>query len=149
MELARRGANVTIVARNARDLANAADEIRAVVSDGESAPSNSDSKKRQQQPPFIHWLSADVTDAEQARAVVEQATRDADGQAPAFVFLAAGASKPGMFLEQSGADLEWSLRLNVVGVANVARVKWCACLVLWLVSHGTDVTSHHSPLRNK
>jgi 3-dehydrosphinganine reductase len=124
IQLAQRGANVTIVARNERDLKEAQREIEAHRA--------SPQKQR------ILAISADVMNAVDAKKAVERAAVD-QGHIPECVFLVAGrlrcrvvcimddlflrtgSSKPGLFLEQSLTDFQFMMQLNYLGAVHVAQ----------------------------
>jgi 3-dehydrosphinganine reductase len=103
--LAAKGAHVTILARNKKDLLIAKEEIEA---------------SRISETQKIITISCDVTSRECCEKALQQAKVEI-GCVPEFVFLSAGISKPGLFLEQDPDEIRKTFDLNVMGVVNVAN----------------------------
>eukprot|EP00158_Paraphelidium_tribonemae_P001962 Partr_v1_DN24999_c1_g1_i2_m45486 putative 3-keto-dihydrosphingosine reductase len=115
IQLAAKGAHVTIVARNKADLKAAVEEIKnARVSDNQ----------------LINYVSADVTSAKEARDAVSKAY-ELTGMVPKTVFTCAGASKPGLFLDQDLNEYAQGMDLNYLGTVNVIQPA-----VQLMVEHG-------------
>lgn len=70
----------------------------------------------------IQYVSVDVTDAKAAQQATEQAELLA-GRPIDYVFTCAGASKPGLFLEQDVADFEQGMKLNYFGTLYTLKVR--------------------------
>lgn len=99
-EMARRGARVVMAARNARDLAQAAAEIRRDGGDAVAVPT-------------------DVTDADQVHRLARSAV-EAFGRIDTWIG-AAAVSAYATFREQPAEDFEQVLRVNFLGQVNGAR----------------------------
>ncbi|KAJ2091340.1 3-dehydrosphinganine reductase [Coemansia sp. RSA 986] len=108
-DLARRGANVTIVARRETVLKEALADIKAVA------------KTKGQK---IEYAMADLTSSEDSVCAISEAV-DKQGAPIEYLFAVAGVSNPGMFLDQDVALLSDTMRLNYDGtlctVHEVAR----------------------------
>ncbi|KAJ1667178.1 3-dehydrosphinganine reductase [Coemansia sp. RSA 1813] len=108
-DLARRGANVTIVARRETVLKEALADIKAVA------------KTKGQK---IEYAMADLTSSEDSVRAISEAV-DKQGAPIEYLFAVAGVSNPGMFLDQDVALLSDTMRLNYDGtlctVHEVAR----------------------------
>ncbi|KAF9075727.1 oxidoreductase [Rhodocollybia butyracea] len=90
VELTKRGADVSIVARNKERLASALADME---------------KFRQGSNQVLKCYSYSLTDAEGSSAALEAASQDHGGKQPDAVFLCAGASRPGFFVEEEGDSL--------------------------------------------
>ncbi|CAG8573941.1 11296_t:CDS:10 [Ambispora leptoticha] len=98
--LAKKGASVTIVARDRIKLDTALEEINAA---------------RINENQIFNAISADMTiHAEAVRALDEAATKH-DGKVPDFIFCCAGAAIPGTFIDQSITEFETGMKLNYFG----------------------------------
>ncbi|CAG8543840.1 13007_t:CDS:10 [Ambispora gerdemannii] len=98
--LAKKGASVTIVARDRIKLDTALEEIKVA---------------RVNESQIVNAISADVTiHAEAVRALDEAATKHG-GKVPDFIFNCAGASIPGIFIDQPIAEFEAGMKLNYFG----------------------------------
>ncbi|KAJ2715270.1 3-dehydrosphinganine reductase [Coemansia spiralis] len=101
-DLARRGAHVTIVARREAVLKEALDEIRACAAD-----------PKQQQ---FEFVAGDVSTSKGATAAIEEAVVK-QKRPIKHVFAVAGASNPGVYLEQSKDLIQKTMELNYLGTA--------------------------------
>ncbi|PIA19703.1 NAD(P)-binding protein [Coemansia reversa NRRL 1564] len=100
LDLARRGANVTIVARREEVLKEAVREIKACAID-----------PKQQQ---IEYVVADITNSSAAVEAIETAVTK-QKQPIEYLFNVAGISNPGVFLEQSPELIRKTMDLNYFG----------------------------------
>ncbi|KAJ2516159.1 3-dehydrosphinganine reductase [Coemansia sp. RSA 1939] len=112
VDLARRGAHVTIAARREAVLREAVAEIKKEAQDAASQR--------------IEYVVADVAKgAEAAREAVDEAEAKQRGRPVDVLFAVAGVSVPGMFVEQEAAQLTETMRVNydgtVCAVHEVAR----------------------------
>ncbi|RKP14342.1 oxidoreductase [Piptocephalis cylindrospora] len=89
LELAKLGAHVTIVARNE-------DLLRSTTAELE--------EMRLEENQRFEWVSADLTNKEKAIEAI-RTSEERHGSIPDYVFLCAGASFPGMFVEQDADEL--------------------------------------------
>ncbi|RMZ77643.1 hypothetical protein DV738_g4296, partial [Chaetothyriales sp. CBS 135597] len=85
-QLASKGANVAIVARDITKLESAIDQIEA--------------KARRSGQKFL-WLSYDLTKPESSKVILEEVTKWNDGQPPDVVWCCAGYSLPSFFADAS------------------------------------------------
>ncbi|KAJ1720075.1 3-dehydrosphinganine reductase [Coemansia biformis] len=99
-DLARRGAHVTIVARREAILKEALAEIKACASD----------PKVQQ----FEYVVADVTDAKDTVRAVDEAV-EKHKMPIKHLFAVAGASNPGVFVDQSKELIQKTMDLNYLG----------------------------------
>ncbi|KAF9070772.1 oxidoreductase [Rhodocollybia butyracea] len=81
--LTKRGADVSIVARNEERLSEALAQMES--------------------------YSFSLTDSESSDAALEEASKPHDGILPHAVFLCAGASRPGFFVEEDAKSLQWGM----------------------------------------
>ncbi|CAO3594995.1 unnamed protein product [Absidia cylindrospora] len=102
IELAKAGADITIVARKLEELENAVLEIKTI------RISKSD------------FISADVTSKEDVVRAFDEAKTKMDRN-PDCVFACAGASYPRFFLDYSLEDFDKSIHLNYLGQVYVAH----------------------------
>ncbi|KAJ2663329.1 3-dehydrosphinganine reductase [Coemansia sp. RSA 1200] len=114
VDLARRGAHVTIVARRESVLREAVAEIKEAVAQGDGAVQR------------IEYVVADVAKgADAAREAVDEAEAKQAGRPVDVLFAVAGVSVPGIFVEQEAAQLTEMMRVNydgtVCAVHEVAR----------------------------
>ncbi len=107
MELARRGAHVTIVARTDATLKSAVEEIKACR--------DNDAQK-------VKHVVVDVTKRDSAQQGLRTATQIV-GKVPKFVFNCAGQAMPGMFLEQELTEYEKGMQLNYFGALYTTHVR--------------------------
>ncbi|KAJ1912018.1 3-dehydrosphinganine reductase [Mycoemilia scoparia] len=106
MLLVKRGANVTIVARNETKLKEAAEEIRAFQ------------VSRDQK---VIYISADCASPSGTKEAIKKASDEHNGQIPYHVFLCAGQSLPGMFIEQDPSVFERNMNINYLGSVYTAH----------------------------
>ncbi|KAK6337565.1 3-dehydrosphinganine reductase [Orbilia blumenaviensis] len=107
--LASLGANVTIVARDLKKLAAAAEEIQAVM--------NANSSKYPDQKLAV--VSADLSDAENAaRAVTESEAQIGETD---ILWCCAGGANPGYFKDYQPADLVWAMNTNYWSAVYIAH----------------------------
>ncbi|KIK69449.1 hypothetical protein GYMLUDRAFT_35512 [Collybiopsis luxurians FD-317 M1] len=88
--LAERGADVSIVARNEERLAKALEVLEKV---------------RQNPNQKLHAYSYSLTDADASNAALEAASKPHGGKMPDAIFLCAGLSTPGFFVEEDARSL--------------------------------------------
>ncbi|KAF8897594.1 oxidoreductase [Infundibulicybe gibba] len=88
--LTKKGADVSIVARNEERLQSALEELE---------------KARQSPKQILKSYSYSLNEAESSAAALDAASDDHDGKCPDAVFLCAGASRPGFFVEEDEASL--------------------------------------------
>ncbi|KAF2182270.1 3-ketosphinganine reductase-like protein [Zopfia rhizophila CBS 207.26] len=96
--LARRGANVIIVARDLKKLQAALEYVKAAAKDL--------STQR------FHVISADVTSESENARVISEATTWNNGRVPEIVWANAGAAKPGLFVETSVETMRKQMDIN-------------------------------------
>ncbi|KAK0116524.1 3-dehydrosphinganine reductase [Cadophora gregata] len=114
IQLAQKGANVIIVARNVAKLEEALAQVKA-------AALNPSSQRFQ-------YISADVADDSSER-VISEAIAWNNGQAPDIVWCVAGSSHPSIFLETSRAIKRQQMDINYWSCADMAQAilsKWLA-----------------------
>ncbi|KAI8063626.1 hypothetical protein BC940DRAFT_307194 [Gongronella butleri] len=105
MELAKAGADITIVARRKAELDKAVEEIKSFCS-------SQDQK--------VIAVSADVTNKEDVVRAFDEA-KVKIGRDPEYVFSCAGASTPKFFLDYEMDEFDWSVKLNFLGQTYVAH----------------------------
>ncbi|KAG9302232.1 hypothetical protein G9A89_008722 [Geosiphon pyriformis] len=98
--LAKKGASVTIVARDRTNLNEALEEIKAA-------------RVNEQQ--IFHAISADVTIQADSINALDEASSKHNGQVPDFIIACAGSSTPGIFIDQPVSDFENGMKLNYFG----------------------------------
>ncbi|PVU87634.1 hypothetical protein BB561_006245 [Smittium simulii] len=98
-ELFKRGATVTIVAQRIEQLKEAAEEIE---------------KFRVNESQKVVFVSVDCTDKQKVKEAIEISIQKT-GQIPEYVFTCAGASYPGLFVEQDVEVHEKNMNLNYFG----------------------------------
>ncbi|KAJ3739406.1 oxidoreductase [Lentinula detonsa] len=89
--LTKRGAHVTIVARNEERLAKALAELE---------------KTRQSSNQILRSYSFSLTDADASYAALEAASKDHGNKYPDTVFMCAGAARPGFFVEEDAKSMQ-------------------------------------------
>ncbi|KAJ4478179.1 oxidoreductase [Lentinula aciculospora] len=89
--LIKRGAHVTIVARNEERLANALAKLEGF---------------RQNPDQIIRSYSFSLTDADASKSALEAASKDHGGKYPDAVFMCAGAATPGFFVEEDAQSMQ-------------------------------------------
>ncbi|PVZ98766.1 hypothetical protein BB558_005239 [Smittium angustum] len=99
IELAKRGAHITIVARRLEELNKAKTEIESHCT--------SNCQK-------VICISSDCTDHDSTVKALDEAI-EKHGKVPEYVFTCAGASYPGLFIEQSVDVFEKNMKLNYFG----------------------------------
>ncbi|KAI0071744.1 oxidoreductase [Panus rudis PR-1116 ss-1] len=95
--LTKKGADVSIVARNKERLDKALSELEAV---------------RQSPSQKLHAYSFAVDNPEGAAASLEAAAATHDGKCPDALFLCAGASRPSFFVEETGEGLRKGMEMT-------------------------------------
>ncbi|ORZ22446.1 hypothetical protein BCR42DRAFT_433775 [Absidia repens] len=105
IELAKAGADITIVARKLEELESAVLEIK---------------KFRQSESQKVIFISADVTSKDDVVRAFDEAKTKMDRN-PDCVFACAGASYPRFFLDYSLEDFDKSIHLNYLGQVYVAH----------------------------
>ncbi|KGG50299.1 3-ketosphinganine reductase [Mitosporidium daphniae] len=101
MELSKRGAHITIVARDSQKLSEAIDTIKNVAK-------YPDAQK-------FSFISANVTDAKAGQVAFESANSSPEIGPVDWVFTCAGAAIPGFFKDQIANDFERGIALNYLG----------------------------------
>ncbi|KAG6816935.1 hypothetical protein H0H87_001637 [Tephrocybe sp. NHM501043] len=123
--LTKKGADVSIVARNEERLQKALEQLESV---------------RQSPNQILRAYSFPLNDAESSAAALEAASKGNDGKCPDAVFLCAGASRPGFFVEEDEASLRR-------GMDNGYWVQaWSALIGLAFWRRGVDasILAHRS-----
>ncbi|KAI3634792.1 hypothetical protein MIR68_007173 [Amoeboaphelidium protococcarum] len=108
LECAKRGASVTILARNQNDLNLAVEEIKSSI--GQSSLSQ-----------VIQSFSVDVTDGLKLAELVRSKISQSPAGVPSLVFACAGRAQPGLFLHSDLAVYEQSMMLNYMGAVNLIQ----------------------------
>jgi len=88
--LVERGAHVTIVARGLKQLEETEEELKAIASPSQR----------------IHFITADLTSAEESERAVREAARAHEGRCPDMFFLCAGSSFPELFIDVTADKLK-------------------------------------------
>ncbi|CAL3965582.1 unnamed protein product [Diplocarpon coronariae] len=115
VQLAQRGANVIIVARNVGKLAEALAVVKASAADPVSQR--------------CHYISADLAAEDTADRVVAEAVAWNHGQPPDVVWCMAGGSHPSLFLETPKSVMRKQMDLNYWSCADMAQAilgRWLA-----------------------
>lgn len=102
-KLAKKGANVILVARDTKKLEAAKKQVTAAAKDA--------SKQR------FTWISADLAKLEENERMLKEATEWNDGKVPDIAWQMAGFAKPDLFLDTSPEDLRKHMDTNY----------WSAC----------------------
>ncbi|KKK15103.1 hypothetical protein AOCH_003539 [Aspergillus ochraceoroseus] len=113
-QLSEMGANVVIVARTVKKLQESIEAIR-----GSAANAN---KQR------FHYISADLTNAEECERIITEVTEWNDGMPPDVVWCCAGYCTPGFFVDTSVQTLRGQMDTIYWTAANTAH----AILKTWL-----------------
>ncbi|KAF4636351.1 hypothetical protein G7Y89_g1729 [Cudoniella acicularis] len=114
-QLAQKGANVIIVARNVGKLEEALVQVKA-------SAANPSSQRFQ-------YISADVSEEDGAARVIAEAIAWNDGNSPDIVWCIAGASFPGLFLETPTSRMRQQMDINYwscVDMAHAILSEWLA-----------------------
>ncbi|KAK4690067.1 hypothetical protein P7C73_g59, partial [Tremellales sp. Uapishka_1] len=93
MSLVKQGADVVVVARDLKKLADTEQELKSLARPGQK----------------ISSISADLMDVEKSEDALAQAVRQLGGRTPDYVFLCAGTSRPKLFLDSSPDELQSGL----------------------------------------
>ncbi|KAI9646401.1 3-dehydrosphinganine reductase [Ciborinia camelliae] len=125
IQLARKGANVIIVARNVEKLEKAMREIRA------SALSPSTQS--------FHYISADVSIPGEASRILSEATEFNSSITPDIVWCIAGTSTPGFFLDTTPDKLRTQMDINYWSCADMAH----CVLKSWLSTPNAEKKERH------
>ncbi|QSZ35792.1 hypothetical protein DSL72_006914 [Monilinia vaccinii-corymbosi] len=125
IELAKKGANVIIVARNVGKLEKAMGEIKA------SALSPSAQS--------FHYISADVSIPTEAARILQEATAFNSSTPPDIVWCIAGTSTPGFFLDTTPAKLRTQMDINYWSCADMAH----CVLKAWLSPPNVEKKERH------
>ncbi|KAK6610454.1 short-chain dehydrogenase [Botrytis cinerea] len=107
IQLAKKGANVIIVARNVGKLEKAMVEIKAAA----LSPSTQS----------FHYISADVSISTEAARILEEATKFNSSNPPDIVWCIAGTSTPGFFLDTTPQKLRTQMDINYWSCADMAH----------------------------
>lgn len=128
--LAKKGANIVIVARNVKKLESALQSIKVLTYAklicthaypySQSCASSPSQK--------FQFLSADLTKPNEAIRVIAEATEWNDGNTPDIVWCLAGGSLPSLFLDVTPSQLRQQMDLNYWSQADMAH----AILKEWL-----------------
>ncbi|KAI5308107.1 3-dehydrosphinganine reductase, partial [Ascosphaera atra] len=129
IQLARKGANVIVVARNKQKLA-AIHEVLKNTARG--------SNQR------FHTISADLTNEEEANRAIEEAVAFNDGMPPDVVWCCAGNCVPGFFAESSIQTMRSQMDTVYWTAANTAH----ATLQRWLKPCSTQLPATSLPPRH-
>ncbi|APA08286.1 hypothetical protein sscle_03g030560 [Sclerotinia sclerotiorum 1980 UF-70] len=125
IQLARKGANVIIVARNVGKLEMALREIEAAA----LFPSTQ----------FFHYISADVSIPTEAARILEEAIKLNSSTPPDIVWCIAGTSTPGFFLETTPQKLRTQMDINYWSCADMAH----CVLKSWLSTPNVEKKERH------
>ncbi|KAF9344771.1 3-dehydrosphinganine reductase [Mortierella sp. AD094] len=106
IELAKQGAHVTIVARKEGPLKETIELMKQAIA------TRKDKEIVEQK---FHWISADVTDREQAVRALDEASTHFGGKVPDIIMTCAGTSIPKLFVEASIEEFESQMKLNYFG----------------------------------
>ncbi|KAH7043055.1 hypothetical protein BKA57DRAFT_471352 [Linnemannia elongata] len=104
IELAKKGAHVTIIARKEGPLKETVELMKEAAA----------ARKVKNEQKF-HWVSADLTDREQAIRALDEASTLHGGRVPDIVMTCAGTSVPRFFTEAPIEDFEWQMKVNYFG----------------------------------
>jgi 3-dehydrosphinganine reductase len=107
-QLAQKGANIILVARDTKKLGDAMSEVEAVRRDA--------SKQR------VTWISADLTKLEENERMLKEATEWNHGKLPDIAWQMAGFAKPDLFLDTSPEDLRRHMDTNYWSACWLAQV---------------------------
>ncbi|KAI5465512.1 hypothetical protein BGZ63DRAFT_347464 [Mariannaea sp. PMI_226] len=113
-QLAAKGANIVIVARNVTKLENAMKLIKAAAKNPESQR--------------FHYISADVSKQDYARPLIAEAVAWNNDRALDIVWCIAGASTPALFTDMEMTSMRQQMDLNFFGTAEMSH----AILKEWL-----------------
>jgi len=113
-QLAKKGANIIIVARNVGKLEEALGQIKA-------AAANPSTQRFQ-------YISADISEQDSAGRVIAEAIAWNEGQAPDIVWCIAGSSHPGLFIETPTSKMREQMDTNYWSCVDMAH----AILSEWL-----------------
>ncbi|MCJ1465071.1 3-dehydrosphinganine reductase [Pseudocyphellaria aurata] len=125
--LAKKGANVIIVARDIQKLREAHEEI--------SAAALHPSIQR------FHYISADLADPASAPRIIAEATRWNNDVPPGIIWCVAGAAHPGLFIDTPTSILHEQMDTNYFSAATMAH----AALRSWLVPSPTSSPASQQP----
>ncbi|KUJ19632.1 3-ketodihydrosphingosine reductase-like protein tsc10 [Mollisia scopiformis] len=114
IQLAQKGANIIIVARNVGKLEAALAEIKAAAS--------SPSSQR------FQYISADVSEPDGASRVIAEAIAWNNGSAPSIVWCIAGSANPGLFIDTPRSVMRHQMDVNFWSCVDMAQ----AILSEWL-----------------
>ncbi|KAE8446956.1 hypothetical protein EG329_011438 [Mollisiaceae sp. DMI_Dod_QoI] len=120
IQLAQKGANIIIVARNVGKLEAALAEIKAAAT--------SPSTQR------FQYMSADVSDPDDASRIIAESIAWNNGQAPSIVWCIAGASSPGLFIDTPRSVMRAQMDINFWSCVDMAH----AILNEWLAPGAAD-----------
>ncbi|KAG0365460.1 3-dehydrosphinganine reductase, partial [Gamsiella multidivaricata] len=112
IELAKQGAHVTIVARKEAPLKETFELMKQAA-----ATRKDKDREMTGAPQKFHWISADLTDREQAiRALDEASIQGGSGSGvPDIIVACAGTSIPKLFVEATIGEFEMQMKLNYFG----------------------------------
>ncbi|KAI1809074.1 NAD(P)-binding protein [Poronia punctata] len=122
-QLAEKGANVIIVARDIGNLKNAI----TYISDGASRPGTQ----------RFHYISGDVSTASNCERVIEEAVKWGDGSPPDIVWCCSGSAHPTLFIDTPMEQFQTMMDSNYFSSVYMAR----AVLNLWLKPIVDDATA--------
>ncbi|KAG5299376.1 3-ketodihydrosphingosine reductase tsc10 [Histoplasma capsulatum G186AR] len=130
MELAKKGASVTIVGRDVNKLQAVYEAMKTF------APPMCDQK--------FHWIKADLTDPKESERVMDEVTEFNDGVYPDIVWCCVGQCLPGFFLHSSLETLRAQMDTNFWTSAYTAR----AIMKRWLAPASTGQSPEQPPRRH-
>ncbi|ESZ91537.1 hypothetical protein SBOR_8071 [Sclerotinia borealis F-4128] len=125
IQLAQKGANVIIVARNVKKLEEAMEEIKA------SALSPSTQS--------FYYISADVSIPTEAARILQEATTFNSSTPPDIVWCIAGTSTPGFFLDTTPHKLRIQMDINYWSCVDMAH----CVLKSWLSTPNVEKKERH------
>ncbi|KAI3395066.1 hypothetical protein diail_1823 [Diaporthe ilicicola] len=123
-QLAAKGGNVILVARNSQRLRGGIEYVKAGAQTAEAQR--------------FHTITADLTSDQACNSVIAEATQWNAGSLPDVVWCFAGTSHPSLFIETDATTLREQMDANYFSAAYMAQ----AALRSWLRSDGKD-EGHH------
>ncbi|KAG0325192.1 3-dehydrosphinganine reductase [Dissophora globulifera] len=114
IELAKQGAHVTIVARKEGPLRETIELMKQAVAGRKGKAPAADASTALVEQKF-KWISADVTDREQAMRALDEASKPFGGKVPDIIMTCAGTAIPKLFVEAPVEDFEAQMKLNYFG----------------------------------
>jgi 3-dehydrosphinganine reductase len=130
IQLAKKGANVAVVARTTEKLQFAVESMKAVAS-------NPDKQR-------FYYISADLTNPAESERVLDEVTKWNHGAAPDIVWCCAGYCRPGFFVEtpiQTLRDQMDTVYWTAAYTAHATLRKWLAPAQIDEIGHANQSTT--------